>query len=371
MTMTRGQKRQAAWPLVRNTDAPGSRARAESKSHKSSIAGLGPHGERAAPPERLHLSELDEAVARKRRFTVAIVIHTLASDWAKQQLAGIVTALGQYSAAVIEVVDCDFNSDVQRDALERLTSEAPDAIISIPVGNTLVADAHRGVSRAGIKLILMDNAPTGLLPGTDYDCLVSTDNFGLGEIGARLLSPHVAADGTVGLLTYRADFFAATEREIAFRKWIEVERPDIVLTQARFAVIEEAGIATEALLEANPKMDGLFVVWDEPAMRAVEVLRARARPMPVTTIDLGNAAAIELARNDIVKGIGAQRPYDQGLSVGAATIVSLIGRPSPPWVALPGLAVTPENIVEAYQVVWHSPAPSELIRARRNGAGRG
>lgn len=329
------------------------------------IAGLGPHGEKAAPPERLALSEAEADIARDRRFTAAVVLHSASSDWARQQLSGIVATLGRYSAAVVEVVYCGFKFAAQVEALARLTRERVDAIISIPVGNTAVADAHRNVARAGTKLILMDNAPTGLLPGNDYACVVSADNFGLGQMAASLLSPHIPRSGSVGILAHGVDFFVTNEREIAFRKWMEAERPDITLRQTKFSTVEQASRATGNLLDADPELSGLFAVWDEPAMRAVGVLRSRSRLLPMTTIDLGNAVAIELAGGEVLKGIGAQQPYDQGVAVAMATIMALVGGQPPPWIALPGLAVTQDDVIETYQVVWHSPAPAELIRARR------
>jgi ribose transport system substrate-binding protein len=106
-------------------------------------------------------------------------------------------------------------------------------------------------------------------------------------------------------------------------------------------------------------------------MHAVSVLRERSRLLPMATIDLGNSAAIELASGEIVKGIGAQQPYDQGCAAATAVIMALVGAQPPPWVALPGLPVTAENMIEAYQVVWHSPAPVELIRARKGSRKRG
>jgi ribose transport system substrate-binding protein len=91
-----------------------------------------------------------------------------------------------------------------------------------------------------------------------------------------LSSPsHVPEGATVGIVAYGVDFFATQEREIAFRKWMGSERPDVVMKQVKFA-------------------------------------------------------------NQL-----------------------------PPWIALPGLAVTQGNVVEASQVVWHSPAPPNLIKARR------
>jgi ribose transport system substrate-binding protein len=164
------------------------------------IAGLGPHGERAVPADQIQLTETNAAQARARRFSVALVLHTTTSDWSKQELAGIAATLGLYSAALVEVVDCNFDVDLQVAALDRLAREPVDAVISIPIGNARVAAAHRALTQSGRKLVLLDNAPTGLLPGTDYASVVSTDNFGLGQSCAEMLSPHIPQGGAAGIL---------------------------------------------------------------------------------------------------------------------------------------------------------------------------
>ena len=112
----------------------------------------------------------------------------------------------------------------------------------------------------------------------------------------------------------------------------------------------------------------VFAVWDVPAMAAVNALKSRAITLPMTTIDLGHEAAMELASDGLVKGIGEQQPYDQGLAAGVATIIALLGRQPPPWVALPGLAVEPQNMLAAYQLVWHAPAPPAILKARKAAA---
>ena len=329
------------------------------------ITGLGPHGEQAVPPHHLRLTHAEAELARKCQFTVAVVLHTTSSDWSKQQIAGIVATLGEYSAAVIDVVDCGFSEAVQNSALDRLTRDTPDAIISIPIGNAAVADGHRSVSRAGVKLILLDNAPTGLLPGKDYVSVVSADNFGLGQIGAELLSPYVEEGASIGIISYGVDFFVTNQREIAFRKWMETERPDIRMRSARFIDVNLVAPVVDGVLAANADIQGLFAVWDEPAMQAVAALKSRGRQLPLTTVDLGNEAALELGSGGMIKGIGAQRPYDQGVTAAVAALQVLVGRSPSPWVASPGLSVTRRNVLEAYQLIWHSPAPQQLISARQ------
>jgi ribose transport system substrate-binding protein len=330
-----------------------------------SITGLGPHGERAAPADKIVLSEAEAALARAGRFAVAVVLHTTTSDWSRQELAGIVATLGSYSAAVVDVVDCGFDKERQNRELLRLAKTSADAVISIPIGAEGVVDGHRAISKSGKTLVLLDNVPAGLMPGGDYAAVVSADNFNLGEIAAELLSPHLPEEGVAGILTYGADFYATNEREIAFRKWIGRQRPDVTLVRGRFANVEEAGAAFERLLQENNDLDGLFVAWDVPALNALSAIRAQSRKLAVTTVDLGNAATSELIEGDLLKGIAAQRPYDQGAAAAQVTLLNLVGRRPPPWIAAPGMAVTRDDVLGAYQVVWHAPAPNHLLEACR------
>ena len=329
------------------------------------IAGLGPHGERAVPADQIQLTETNAAQARARRFSVALVLHTTTSDWSKQELAGIAATLGLYSAALVEVVDCNFDVDLQVAALDRLAREPVDAVISIPIGNARVAAAHRALTQSGRKLVLLDNAPTGLLPGTDYASVVSTDNFGLGQSCAEMLSPHIPQGGAAGILGYGIDFYATHEREIAFRKWMGTNRPDVTLVRARFADLEGAGPAALAMVEKTPGLSGIFAVWDVPAMKAVRALAQHGIDIPITTVDLGNEVALDMARQGMIKGVGAQLPHDQGSAAARVILAALLGLPVPPWVALAGRQVTPSDVIEAYQVIWHLPAPKAIIESAR------
>lgn len=326
------------------------------------ISGLGPHGERAAPPERVSLLPDDRTAAKAAGWRVAVVLHTLESDWAKQQLAGMMGIFGDCGAAVIDVVDCAFSPDMQVAELDRLISQRPDAIISLPVVNEQVAAAHRRVSEAGIKLVLLDNAPTGLLPGKDYTALVSSDNFGLGKIAAAGLSPRIPDGAKVGVLGFAADFFATNEREIAFTKWLQVNRPDITPRIHRFARIEDSAAAADDLLSANPDLAGLFVVWDTPALAAATRLAERGATMSMATVDLGETAAIALATGNSFCCIAAQQPFLQGITAAQTVILCLLGRPVPAWIALPGIGVTRDNVVESFQTIWRQPAPREVLR---------
>ena len=151
--------------------------------------------------------------------------------------------------------------------------------------------------------------------------MVSSDNFGLGKIAAAGLSPRIPDGAKVGVLGFAADFFATNEREIAFTKWLQVNRPDITPRIHRFARIEDSAAAADDLLSANPDLAGLFVVWDTPALAAANRLAERAATMPMATVDLGEAAAIALAKGDSFCCIAAQQPFQQGIAAAQTVVV--------------------------------------------------
>ncbi len=330
------------------------------------FAGLGPHGERPVTPDILGLSPEALRRAREGAYRIAVVLHTTTSDWSKRQLAGIRAGLADAGATIVVIADCAYDAATQVAAIERLVSQKVDAVISIPLGGSAVSRAFRAASAAGIKLILLDNAPAGLLPESDYVSVISCDNFGLGQIAASLLSPHVPQGGSVGIVAYKVDFFATAQREIAFCKWMKRERPDVALSQVKFETPAQSGLAVGAYLDGHPEISGLFVVWDEPAVIAVPEIARRLRRPAMTTVDLGRAVADALLRGDVVKGVAAQRPFEQGHAAALATVAALTGRPVPPWIVLPGLSVTAANAVEAYRMVGGEPASPALMAAAKD-----
>ena len=335
---------------------------------QATIVGLGPQGEMSASPEEVQLTDEEATRAKEARFKVGIVLHTADSDWSSQQVRGITDALEEHGAEVIGVVDPAFETERQIAGIEDMIRRRPDAIIGIPVDNTATAEAYKKIGDAGIKLVLMDNAPKGLQAGKDYASVVSADNHRNGRIAAETLARYVPKNGTVGIIGFGVDFFATDEREIAFKKWLTDNRPDIEVKQTDFLDPNDAESVAAEFLTANPDVDGLFVVWDAPAMGAVSAARAQGKDLPITTVDLGNEVAIEMARGGMIKGVGAQVPYDQGVSEANATIKALLGEETPPWVALPGVRVTRENVIEAYRQVWHAEPPAELVEARESAA---
>jgi ribose transport system substrate-binding protein len=97
-------------------------------------------------------------------------------------------------------------------------------------------------------------------------------------------------------------------------------------------------------------------------------MRAMGKEMPISTIDLGELAAVEIAKGGII-ATGAQRVADQGTAEANAMMKALLKQTTPKYIMVPSLAVTPANLTEAYGIVFGEPAPADLIKLCGDHAG--
>ncbi|MGH7186843.1 MAG: substrate-binding domain-containing protein, partial [Pseudomonadota bacterium] len=120
-----------------------------------------------------------------------------------------------------------------------------------------------------------------------------------------------------------------------------------------------------SMLQLHPHLGGIWAVWDVPAEGVIAAARKSGRnDLVVTTIDLGENVAAEMARGGLVKGLGAQRVYDHGVTEALLAGYGLLGKPAPAFVALPALPVTKENLADAWQIVYRHSIPAKLSAGR-------
>jgi hypothetical protein len=213
-------------------------------------------------------------------------------------------------------------SDERKDLSSKVTLQRSNGIefgmpFCDPTSNVVLGSRHREFLKAIARSPLPARnwfcltMPLGLRPGVDYLSVFSADNFGLGAIATEPSSPYVSGEGVVGMLTDRADFFFTHEREIAFRKWISAERPDVTLVRG-LRQSRAAGAACQRLLAENDDLDCVFVAWDVPALSILSAMRKGARSLPMITVDLGNEIAAELRRDGPLKGHRGATPPRSG-----------------------------------------------------------
>ncbi len=79
----------------------------------------------------------------------------------------------------------------------------------------------------------------------------------------------------------------------------------------------------------QPNIDGIWGVWDVPAEGIMAAARDAGRTdLKIATQDLGTNVAIQLAKGELIVGLGAQRPFDQGVAEARLGAAAGIGRTS-------------------------------------------
>ena len=340
------------------------------------VFSLGPHGESPTAPEHVTLSDTELTRIRAKHATAAIVLHYGGNDWSNAQVAGLKAQFDHMGIQVIAVTDAGFKPEKQVSDLETVMAKKPNIIVSIPTDPSATAGTYKKAADQGVKLVFMDNVPKGLIAGKDYVSAVSADNYGNGVVAATLMGEALGGKGKIGVIYHAADFFVTRERYDAFKKTIMNAFPDIHIVEEQAIggpdFSGDAERAASAMLTSHRDLDGIWAVWDVPAEGVIAAARTAGRDkLVVTTCDLGENVAIDMARRGFVKGLGAQRPFDQGVIEAQLAGYSLLGKKSPVYVAVPAVAVTHDNLLDAWRTVYHEDAPADIRdNMNRNLQGR-
>jgi len=326
------------------------------------ILSKGPSGESAVSAKTLQLTEEEVQKIKEDKYTAAIVMHYAGNDWATAQIDGLKATFTKMGIKVVAITDAQFKAEKQVSDIETVLAKKPDIIVGIPVDPVSTASAFKKAADSGVKVVFMDNKPQGLEAGKDYVSVVSADNYGNGVQAADIMAKNLGEKGKIGVIYHDADYFVTKQRTEAFEKTIKEKYPKIKIVERGGIISPNDGEkVASGILTKNRDLDGMFVVWDVPAEGALAAARtAGINDFVITTIDLGTNVALDIASGGMIKGLGAQLPYDQGITEAILAGYSLLGKEAPPYVAVPALNVTKENVLDAWKLVYHQEAPKSI-----------
>jgi ribose transport system substrate-binding protein len=335
---------------------------------ESRVLSTGPNGEQPAAASDVELTPEELEEIKGKKATAAIVLHYAGNDWSNAQVDGLEDQFAKMGIEVIATTDANFKPEKQVSDIETVLAKQPDIIVSIPTDPVATANAYRKAVEQGVKLVFMDNVPNGFRAGKDYVSVVSADNYGNGVASAHLMAKALEGKGKIGVVFHEADFFVTKQRYDAFKRTMSEQYPDIeIATEQGIGGPDFAGDAEEvasAMLTRNPDLDGIWAVWDVPAEGVLAAARSNGRDdLKITTIDLGQNVAIDMAEGGPVTGLGAQRPFDQGVAEAKLAGYALLDKQAPEYVALNALPVEPESLADAWQAVYHQGLPSKVQEA--------
>lgn len=325
-----------------------------------------PDGPDAVAPDTLTFTQEQKDKLKAGKFTAAIAIHTMDAGWPKLQIEGITNTLKDLGIEVVAVTNAHFKPGQQIADLEQLTARKPDVIFSIPIDPQSESAAYKKVAAAGIKLVFMDNVPVDMAPGKDYVSVTASDNQKNAYYASKELTQALGGKGEVGIITLVYDYYYS----VAVRKTGALEAfkesPGIKLVDVgTISSPEKAYQVATAMLTAHPDLKGIFAAWDTPAEQVVAAAKALNRKIVVVTNDIAEDSALYVARGDFL-AVGAQQPYDQGVSEAKSAAFALLGEKVPPYLEVPTLRVKEINLLSALKQVTHAEPPASVIKVCNN-----
>ncbi|MCU1489569.1 MAG: hypothetical protein JWM85_974 [Acidimicrobiaceae bacterium] len=328
-----------------------------------------PHGVKASSANIFQFTSADMAKLKAGHYTAAIAMHLANAAWPELQVKGISTTLAKFGIKVVATTQANGVASTQVSQLGTLIARKPTAIFSIPVDPVSESSVYKQVSKAGIKLILLDNVPSGLTPGKQYVTIVSADNGGNGYFAAQQLVKSVGC-GPIGWIGLDYYFPVVNSRDTAAAGVFKSKCPgQVQYTQNLSNLVTTAALPiASSLLTQHSNIKGFWAAWNSIAEEIVSGEESAGVHIPIATTDLDATSALEMAQGYIV-GIGGQQPYAQGVAEADALAYKLLGKKVPPFIELPTVPVTLEDMIPAYKIINGTNPPANVIAAVKAAVG--
>jgi ribose transport system substrate-binding protein len=322
----------------------------------------GPLGEMAVYPEDNLLTDDEINEIQSKKFTVAISFHYSGDEWTALHEQAIRETLHKYGIRLLSVADAHFDPALQIAQLEGIMLQHPDAIIAVPTDEEKTAEKFKEIS-SKTKLILINNMPQGFSKN-DYSCWISVNERENGQNAAKILIDHFEGQSNVkiGMLTHGTPFFATKQRDFFAELAIRDQGLNLeIVAKRNFYNIEGAYDACTRMFQEHPEIQGLYITWERPALKAIEALQDLGRPeVVISTTDLDYKIASYMAKGQHVIGLSSQRPYDQGVAVAVATAKALLGKTVHQCIGVPPYTVLAENLEKAWKDLIKKRLPDSL-----------
>lgn len=336
------------------------------------VIGKGPYGETSADASTISLTPDEIARIKSMNATAAVVMHFSGDSWSNAQVNAIKTEFEKLGINIVAQTDAQADPSKQFSDIETALAANPDVMVSIPsLDTTALAPAYRKAVEQGVKLVFMENPAKDFQAGLDYVSVVATDNYGAGVLGAHQMAKALCGKGEVGVLDHAAQAPTNVLREQGFVDTIKADYPDISIVETKGLLGPdwkgEGSQNVNAWLTKHPNLGGVWCFFDAPCEGAIDAARSVGRQgLAVTTVDLGDNVALDMAQNGYVKGIAAAQPYQQGVMEATLAGYALIGKQAPPFVELPSVPVDRANLATAWNQIYEVEPPAEITAALAN-----
>ena len=249
-------------------------------------------------------------------------------------------AAAKEAGVKLTVTDARDDATQQANQVQNFQTQQLDGVIINPVDSDAAGPIVSPLIAAGTPVVAVDRA----VNGAKVNAFVASDNVAGGRLAADALAKAIGEKGEVIVLQGVAGTSASRERGQGFTKGISAYPGiKVVATQpADFDRVKGLNVATN-LLQAKPKVVGIFAENDEMALGAIQALGARAgKDVFVVGFD-GTADGMAAIKAGTMHASVAQQPEKLGRSAVEAALALIKKTKVEQTVNVPVVVVTKET----------------------------
>lgn len=252
-----------------------------------------------------------------KQLTFGISLSTLNNPFFVSLKEGAVAKAKQLGVKLI-VVDSQDNPATEAKNIEDLVTKRVDALLINPTDSSAIVPSIVKANRAGIPVFTIDRgASRGKVVSH-----VASDNVLGGEMAAKFLLEKIGGKGNVVELEGIAGTSAALDRGKGFNKVVGANGKVRVVSRQTANFNRAEGLRVfENILQAQPKIDGVFAHNDEMILGAIQAAKAAGRSGivfvgfdavddAVNAVKGGSLAATVAQKPSLIGELGVKAAYE-------------------------------------------------------------
>jgi ribose transport system substrate-binding protein len=288
------------------------------------------------------------------------------NTWMAAIEKGVRETAAKYGINVAVTAATDFDPAKEAAAVETVMASKPDILVTIPVDPVAGKADYQPALDAGTTIVFYDNPVDGWTAGNQYVTISTGDHYRMGKDAADLLAQALGDKGNYGFIQLDVAFYNSNNREKGFLAEMAQKYPNMHnVAWAGFTDASTVGSAADAMLTQHPDLDGIYISYSGAAAGLFASLQAAKNThVKVVTHDLDAANDVIMATKDSnYYGTAIEHTYDEGANTVKAAVLKRCGVSVPPFIVVPALAVTRDNLAQAWQEGFHTDPPAEVTKA--------
>lgn len=295
----------------------------------------------ACAPSSAPRATATPAAAPAREIVLGLSLSTLNNPFFVTLKEGAEKAAAQYGVRLI-VVDAQDDPAKEAANIEDLIQKKVSALLINPTDTKAVVPSIQKANQAGIPVFTVDRAAEG----GQIVSHIASDNVAGGRMAAEFLCKALNGKGKVVELEGIPGTSAARDRGKGFNDYLKEKCPGLEVVARQPADFNRAkGLQVfENILQAQPKIDGVFAHNDEMVLGAIQAAEAAGR---TGIIFVGFDAiddAVKAVKEGKLAATVAQQPAEMGRLAVEMAVKYLRGEKVEKFIPVPLSLVTKETV---------------------------